>query len=248
MAGGQPTPLRSGEQVALRLGRRFFEGGHTEAAFEHLERVIRVRPDFADVHYMLGMIYERRGELESASRSLSEALRLNPHYAEARLALTAVYEQSGDYDHSEEVASSAPTGEAGELGQLDPTTDRKLANLQAALGDAYREVGELPDAIEAYRKALVRRPDFHDIRYRLALTLRDAGLAAQAIREFERTLRRQPDWTQARAQLGLTYYSLGQWSRARALWEQCLADDPDRDDVKMYLRLKGDEEAEEPTT
>ncbi len=245
MAGGQPAPLRSSEQAALRLGRRFFERGHNEAALEHLERVVRARPDFADVHYMLGMLYERRGDLEAAARSLSEALRINPHYAEARLALLSVHEQRGDYLHSEEIANAAPTGQVDDTGPLDRTTDAKLANLQAALGDAYHEVGELREAIEAYRKALDRCPEFHDIRYRLALSLREAGLSAQAIRELERALRQQPDWTQARVQLGLTYYSLGQWSRARALWEQCLADDPEREDVRMYLRLKRGEDIPE---
>ena len=160
MAGGQPAPLRSSEQAALRLGRRFFERGHNEAALEHLERVVRARPDFADVHYMLGMLYERRGDLEGAARSLSEALRINPHYAEARLALLSVYEQRGDYAHSEEIANAAPTGQVDDSRPLDRTTDAKLANLQAALGDAYREVGELRDAAEAYRKALARCPSF----------------------------------------------------------------------------------------
>lgn len=245
MAEGQPAPLRSSERASLRLGKRFFERGHNDAALQHLERVARARPEFADVHYMLGLLHERRGELEAATESLAEALRLNPHYAEARLALTTVYEQRGDYAHSEEVASAAPAQEAG---PLDPTTDAKLANLQAALGDAYREVGEFSDAIEAYRKALARRPEFRDVRYRLALTLREAGLASQAIRELERALRRHPDWTQARVQLGLSYYSLGQWSRARALWEQCLADEPGRDDVRMYLRLKTTDETSEGST
>ncbi len=246
MAGGT-TPLRGSERASLRLGKRFYERGMLEPAVEHLERVVRLRPEFADVHYMLGMLYERRGELDAAVASLSEALRINPGYAEARLALTAVYEQLGDYVQSEIVAGAAPPADVA--GPVDATTDAKLANLQAALGDAYREVGEYADAIEAYRKALARRPDFLDVRYRLATVLREAGLASQAIRELESSLRRHPDWTQARVQLGLTYYSLGQWSRARTLWEQCLEDEPDRPDVRMYLRLQdGDpppEEAEE---
>lgn len=242
MSGGT-TALQGSERASLRLGKRFFERGLVEPALEHLERVAQLRPEFADVQYMLGMLHERRGELDAAAACLSEALRLNPHYAEARLALTAVYEQLGDYTQSEEIAGAAPPQEAG---QLDATTDAKLANLQAALGDAYREVGEYADAIEAYRKALARRPDFLDVRYRLALALRESGLASQAIRELEASLRRHPDWTQARVQLGLSYYSLGQWSRARTLWEQCLEDDPSRADVQMYLRLqKGDDTPED---
>ena len=68
------------------------------------------------------------------------------------------------------------------------TTRGKLANLHAALGDAYRESGDLRAAIGEYRKALDRCPHFHDVRQKLAVALRENGLPHQAIRELERIL------------------------------------------------------------
>ncbi len=185
---------------------------------------------------MVGVLHERRGDLDAAAASLRAAIGINPQYTEARLALASVYEQRGEFDQCVELARTAPAPEATG-GGLDPTTEAKLANLQAALGDAFREAGELADAVEAYRKALARRPQFHDVRYRLGIALRERGLADQAVRELERVLRANSNFTDARVQLGFTYYTLGRWSRAQALWEQCLEDDPDREDVRMYLRL-----------
>ena len=238
MGAGRASTWRPEERAAYRLGRKLFERGEDGAALDQLAELCDAKPEFADVHYMVGVLHERRGELDAAEDRLRAALRINPHYTEARLALASVYEQRGDFDRSVELARTAPAADVGRAGGLDPTTDAKLANLQAALGDAYREAGELADAVEAYRKALARRPAFHDVRYRLAVTLRERGLAHQALREFERVLRANPDFTDARAQLGLTYYTLGQWSRAQGLWEQCVGDDPAREDVRLYLQLR----------
>ncbi len=169
-------PLTPSERRAYKLGRRSFERGDDDTALEQLRRLLRTRQGFADVHYMLGVLLERRNEMAAAARCLTRALRLNPDYAEARLALASLYERQGDYERSREITEHARARSAGPDGALDPTTRGKLANLQAALGDAYREAGELREAIEAYRKALDRCPDFHDIRLRLGIALREAGL------------------------------------------------------------------------
>jgi tetratricopeptide (TPR) repeat protein len=234
-----PARLSAEERVAWRLGVRSFERGEVEPAIGYLTRLVATRPRFADVHYMLGILYEQRGELDEAARRLEHALALNPDYTEARLALASVAEQRGDFDRSRELVAAAPLdARAAALASgADRLTRAKLANLQAALGDAYREAGELGESIAAYRKALDRCPEFHDIRYRLAVALREHGLPGEAARELERVVRANPGYLDARIQLGLAWFSLGQWARATEQWQAVLASDPARDDVRMYLRL-----------
>mgnify|MGYP003460404817 FL=1 len=226
--------LSTDERVAYQLGIRHFECGEDEAALSHLTRLVATRPSFADIHYLLGLLYERRGDLDTATQRFEAAVTLNPGYAEARLALASVCERRGDFDRSEAVVLSTPITEPD--GKV-PLTQAKLANLQAALGDAYREAGELGAAITAYRKALDRCPGFHDVRYRLGVALREHGLPDQAIREFGRVLRANPAYLDASVQLGLTFWSLGQAERAAAQW-QCVVDaEPARADAQLYLRL-----------
>jgi tetratricopeptide (TPR) repeat protein len=239
------TPLHPDERRAYALGRRSFELGDDDAALRWLEGLIRTRSDFADVHYMVGVLLERRDDLAGAARSLNHALRINPEYAEARLALASLYERQGDFERSREItqgrtrdAGGRPHHERASSG-LDPTTRGKLANLQASLGDAYREAGETREAIEAYRKALDRCPGFHDIRQRLGIALREAGLPHQALEEFRRVQRSHPRLLDAAVQAGLTLYSLGRADEARREWEAVLGADPDRQDARMYLRLVG---------
>jgi tetratricopeptide (TPR) repeat protein len=227
------------ERRAYALGRACFEQGDDAQAQRWLTKLAVTREGFADVHYMLGLLAERRGDLELSAKSLEQALRINTGYVEARLALVTVYERLGDFDRAREVASRRP-GRSGEPQEgIDATTRGKLANLQAALADAYRETGHLREAVEAYRKALELCPEFHDIRHRLGLALREAGLPAKALQEFRRVQRANPDFLAASVQLGVTYYSLGRADEARREWQQVLAKDAAREDARWYLRLVG---------
>lgn len=231
------SDLTAEERQAYALGRACFEQGDDAQAQRWLTKLVATRSGFADVHYMLGMLAERRGELAEAAGELEHALRINPGYAEARLALVMVCEQLGDFDRARDVAARGAARAGASQEGVDSTTRGKLANLQAVLGDAYREAGHLREAVAAYRKALELCPEFHDIRHRLGVALREAGLPAQAAEEFLRIQRANPDFHAASVQLGVTYYSLGRAPEALREWQQVLARDSTREDARWYLRL-----------
>ncbi len=233
----RPIRMTSGEREEFLRGRSCLERGELEAAMESFTRLLATHDGYADVHYMVGLIHDRLGDLEAAGVSFQTAVGLNPSYAEALLALATVCERQGNFDRSRELAERASLVSRGAPGALDATTRGKLANLQAELGDAFREAGELREAIEAYRKALDRCPEFHDIRFRLGVALREAGLPDRAMRELARVLRANPEYLDAQVQLGLTYYSLGRSSDALDQWRAVLVRDPSRDDARMYGRL-----------
>ena len=235
-------PMTRDERESYLLGRQRFEAGDDPGTLETFTVLLQSCPGFADVHYMVGLVHERGGDLEAASSSLERALEINPSYAEAVAALVSVYERRGLFERSRELAAQlSPSADPGQ-GNLDATTRGKLANLHAVLGDAYREAGELREAIEAYRKALDRCPGFHDIRHRLGIALREAGLPNHAIGEFKRVLRTHSAHLESAVQLGLTYYTLGRTPQALAEWESVLQRDPSREDAQMYLRMVQAEE------
>ncbi|MCP4908378.1 MAG: tetratricopeptide repeat protein, partial [bacterium] len=235
MASSQPMSVVEREMYAR--GRKHFDEGEIDPALEAFSSLLNSRENFADIHYMVGILFERKGDLDAAAESLRKAIRLNPQYAEALLALASIHERRGDFDRSRELAERAASVSNPGPNRLDPTTRGKLANLQAKVGDAYAEAGEKREAIEAYRKALDRCPNFHDIRHRLGVVLREAGLPDQATREFKRILRANPGLVDARIQLGLTHYSLGRAQEALAEWDRVAADCPGREDIELYRRL-----------
>ncbi len=229
--------MTSTERRAYRQGCRSFERGDDDGALSQFERLLRTRDDFADVHYRVGVLHDRKNELASAARSLWRALRINPSYSEAILALASVYERQGDFERAREITERAGIGARSSSGRLDATTRGKLANLQADLGDALREAGELREAVEAYRRALDRCPAFHDIRLRLGVALRDVGLPGQSLTQLRRVLQEQPDLHEAAIQIGLTLYTLGRTGEAIREWSTVMEKDPTREEARMYLRL-----------
>lgn len=235
-----PNALSAIERETYTRAKNHFECGEVEPALNGFAQLLESRENFADIHYMVGVLFEQRGELDSATKSLGKALELNPRYAEALLALSSIHERLGDFERSRELAERATASSRAADNNLDVITSAKLANLQASVGDAYAEVGERREAIEAYRKALDRCPGFHDIRYRLGIVLREAGLPHQASIEFKRMLRANPDFIDARVQLGLTYFSLGRPKDAAAQWDRAASTEPDRNDIRLYQRLVTD--------
>jgi tetratricopeptide (TPR) repeat protein len=223
------------DRDAYQAGRDRFDRGDADAALLQLEPLAERYPGYADVQYMLAVLRERQGEIEVATTLLERALRINPRYTEAALALKSLYEQQGHHERSRELSEQLAENATGP--GFDATTRGKLANLQAAMGDAYREAGEPREAVLAYRKALERCPNFHDIRQRLAISLREAALPSQAITEFKRVLRANPRYLEARVQLGLTHYTLGRLAAAREEWNAALEQDPSCDEARMYLRM-----------
>ena len=238
--GATPTvtpALTASERHDYEVGRRRYERGDWDGALESLRRFLETRREFADVHYMVGTLLEHADELGPAADSLREALRLNPAYTEAMVALSSIYERSGEFARSRALAERVAQLALPSAGAIDATTRGKLANLEAELGDAYREAGQLQDAVAAYRKALDRCPTFHDIRYRLGITLREAGLPDRALAEFSRVRRGNPSFLDAIVQTGVTLYTLGRTSEAIAEWRLVLERDPLRADARMYLRM-----------
>jgi tetratricopeptide (TPR) repeat protein len=226
------------EQAAYSLGRNSFVRGEDETALAAFRTLLRTRDGFADVYYMMGVLQDRRGDLDAATHDLGEAVRINPTYAEALLALATVYERRGDYDRAQQYAQRAAASSASTtIGGIDATTRGKLANMQARFADACLEAGDVREAIDAYRKALDRCPEFHDIRHRLGVALREAGLAHKAVLEFQRVLRANADYLDSYIQLGLTYYTLGRPQEAVEQWAYVLERDPASEDALMYLRL-----------
>ncbi len=65
------------DREAYLAGRQAFERGDVERALSKLESVLDRCPSYADVHYMVGLLYERKGKLERAAASLERAVEIN---------------------------------------------------------------------------------------------------------------------------------------------------------------------------
>ncbi len=93
-----PTRMTSVEREMYALGRYCFERGDVERGLESLSPLLERRVGFADLHYMVGVLLDRKGEVDEARDRLRDAIRLNPSNTEALLALASVYERDGEFE------------------------------------------------------------------------------------------------------------------------------------------------------
>ena len=136
--------------------------GEYKKAKEHFIKLLEGGVDFADVYYMLGIIYHRDGKYESAVHCFEEALSINPDYTEASLNLAVIYNDMGKIDRAGEVYANAKNRAKIETKPkyLDNYLSGKISNLHADLADIYHSVGVYDTAIHRVRIGLETEPRF----------------------------------------------------------------------------------------
>ena len=102
------------------------------------------------------------------------------------------------------------------------------------LGYVELEVrGDIPAAINEYRKVIELRPDSADAHSNLAVALKKQGDLDGAVVSVNRALELKPDNVGALTTRGSTFAELGKWTDARRDFAQALKLDP-RDDGALY--------------
>ncbi|NLE48485.1 MAG: tetratricopeptide repeat protein, partial [Sandaracinaceae bacterium] len=158
----------------LALGREYFEKREFDKAEPRLQRAVDVGAKYADIFQMLGVIRHDRGDFEAAMEAFENALELNPNYTEAALNLVVTYNDLGRYEDARRLYQDILRSREEEEGGLDVHIKGRLANLHAALSDAYKEAGLLAEAMHELRKGVLLCPTFADLRVRLARLYLDA--------------------------------------------------------------------------
>jgi Tfp pilus assembly protein PilF len=113
----------------------------------------------------------------------------------------------------------------------------RLANAHASLAQEYRAAGALDEAIAQYRRALALRPNFSDIRLKLARTLLEHGDYHEAGGTLEQALRDRPDWLDAMLLRGLAYYLQGNLTEAGRTWDRASERHPEEPRLEIYRSM-----------
>ena len=202
-----------------------------------LDEILESGRRFADVYHLRGLSLSLLGQPDKALEDFDRALAVNQRYIDALVHRGVVLVELGrtaEADASFQRAASL--GQTGANGFSRPVASR-LANLHATLGDAYAEVGAIPEAIREYQRAVELGPDFHDLRYRLARLLLEAARPLEAREELERIVAVQPKFVDAQAALGLAHYLSGDATGAQEIWARCLTQRPENARIGAYLAM-----------
>jgi tetratricopeptide (TPR) repeat protein len=111
----------------------------------------------------------------------------------------------------------------------------QLANSHAKTGDLYMAADRPEEAATEYAAAVEIRPDFLDLRFKLAEAYMDLEMLGEALTHLEEIVVVNPDFAGARVRLGALFNRLGDTDGARREWERCAEECPDDRRIRAYL-------------
>ena len=120
----------------------------------------------------------------------------------------------------------------------------ETSNLWFKRAQSCEKLNDFIGAIEAYRSAIVLKPDFFEAHHNLAIVLRNIGKNNEALEAAKRATKLCPDHPQIQYSLGLSFESLGQYDSAIATYKLVVELQPDYisalNNLGRLLEIKGD--------
>lgn len=202
--------------------------GNLGEAVEWCRRGLELEPANPDLHREMADLHNRRGEPEEAIRVLEIFLRMpaiGPDGANAaKEDLGRLYMGLRKYDQA--------LGHFREVAEADGEND----GVWTDIGHCLSRKGDAAAALEAFERAVRRRPDALNL-YNLGDACLALGRVEEAVAPLVAAIRNKPDFAMAHYDLGLAYYELGRFDEAAREAELALAADPDMVTAEMNLGL-----------
>jgi len=230
---GQPQPdqiLKITEPAAdggesFNRGMALAKDGKTTDAARAFAQAIRLKPDFLEAHFALGVLLARQGKdrYSEAMHEFLEVLRLNPRDVDAHINLSNLLEQETDF------ASSA-----GEMQKAVALTSGR-GDLLLVLGQKEFRAGRYGDAIVSFRAALQSQAPPADAHYGMGLALRALRRLDEAAGEFRDVLSANPRHAGAHFELGRLLIGEDDLAGAAQHFEQAVALDPGMAEAHLEL-------------
>lgn len=220
-----PLPIQTLPRATTyyNLGVSLFEHNDLAQAKIFLEKVLQIRPDFADGHYSFGNVLVDSGEAASAMEHYRRAITLDPRHVEAHLQMARLLVEEGRSDaaihHYRVVTELEPQQAAAHInlgylliqnGQPNEAADQFRTVIRIApehamahnlLANVLAHQGRREEAIQEYEAALAIDSDLPDAHFKLGVLLAEEGRLELARRHLEKTILLLPDFSEARLQL-----------------------------------------------
>jgi tetratricopeptide (TPR) repeat protein len=175
--------------------------------------------------------HHQAGQLQLAEQIYRQILAVEPNHVDALHLLGVLACQAGRHQAGIEYIARAIGLNGGQ------------AAFHSNLGEAYRAVRRIPEAVACYRRALELNPDYAGVHNNLGIALKDQGKTNEAVACFRRALELAPDYAEAHNNLGNLLAKQGKLDEAISCYRRALElkpDSPDRHNhLGSLLRTKG---------
>jgi tetratricopeptide (TPR) repeat protein len=197
------------------LGLLLLNSGDLEEARVHLEKVIDSAPDDADAQFNFAMLLERQGKTDKAIEKYMEVTKLNSEDPAPWMALADIEKHKGHakkafeyYQKATDVAPDDPLAAVAKAQQLLKMKKNDDAVAIIFSFSRFKDADELyitiadrlltkikkdKEAIELYKAAIAKDPDFPKAHILMANALARTGNFKDAILHFKKFLELDPD-------------------------------------------------------
>jgi tetratricopeptide (TPR) repeat protein len=205
-----------------------------DAAINSYKQALKIKPDYAEVYYNMGIALRDKGDPEAAIDSYKQALKIKPDYAEA-------YNNMGNA-LKDKRSSVAAIDSYKQALKIKPDYAEAYYNM----GSTLDEIGELEAAIDSYKQAIKVKPDYADAYNNMGSALRDKGDPEAAIDSYKQALKIKPDYAEAYYNMGISLNDKGDTESAINSYNQALKIKPNYAEVyKNISYLKRYKERDE---
>jgi tetratricopeptide (TPR) repeat protein len=193
-------------------------------------QVVQTKPDFANGHAHLGLLYLQIERTEKAVPELREAVRLDPARADAAAALVHIWR-----DQAQAAANGGDPATALAVLTDARKIDPQNPDVQLEFGNAALRMSRWQDAIDAFQQTVRVRKHDPIALWGLARAYTGLSKFEDARREFTRYIAVRPDDSSGHCALGMTLAALERSAEARTQFEQSIALVPAQ--TESYYRL-----------
>jgi protein O-GlcNAc transferase len=156
------------EDAAFRLGFLQLQRAEYASAVDSFETCLKKRKDWLEALLNLGLACWKFEDLDAAAETFGRALALDPKNIDALRALTAIAIERKDHQRGWEL-----------LQKLTALGERPV-ELSYNLGLLLQSAGENSSAVECYRIAVEKKPDFSEALLNLGHALKAIGKEDEA--------------------------------------------------------------------
>ncbi|WP_158442059.1 MULTISPECIES: tetratricopeptide repeat protein [Planktothrix] len=194
--------------------------GQLDQAILSYQQALKIRPNWPEVYYNLGIIFEQQQNLSGAVSCYKQAILQADNYAEAYYNLGVVYQKQGLIEKAIKTYQKTVI--------LAPELIRAYNNL----GCLWLEIGEYSQAIEVFTQGINLNPDQAELYNNLGQACLKNGNLDEAIAHYLKAIKLEPNLVKAYQNLGQVFYQQNLFAVALQYFQQGLKIQPDS--VSLY--------------
>ncbi|MEK7250170.1 MAG: tetratricopeptide repeat protein [Bacteroidota bacterium] len=194
-----------------------------DEALQSFEKALKLRPDYGEAMWNMGIVYNKLGKTEKAIASYKRVIEIQPDYLDSYINLGTEYLNKGLVDSAIVTYKRALA--------VDSTFAKAYYNIALAL----MKQKKFSDAIVEHQKALALEPSNADVWYNLGVAYENQSQLVDAIASYTKAIGLRQDYLDAYINLGNALAAQGHLDKAIETLSKAISVNPESADAYYNL-------------